>query len=740
VIYSDIRILIKKTKIMFKRIVTIVLFIGLIIPGKIYADEGMWLLSLIKKLNEADMQKLGCKLTADQIYSINNSSLKDAFVSLGGFCTAEMISKDGLLITNHHCGLEAVQAHTSPEHDYLTNGFWAKTREEELSNPDLFVKFLIRMEDVTDKVKKELSDTLNEAQFQAALPKIYSKITKAATDSTDYTAEVKSMFKGDEFYLFVYQTFKDVRLVGAPPYQIGDFGGDTDNWMWPRHTGDFSMFRVYCSKDGKPADYSKDNVPYTPKYFLPISLNGAKKDDYAMILGYPGATDRYLTSAGVEMAVEVTNPAVVKIRDKKLEIIEHDMKADDAVRIKYQAKHNESSNYWKYFIGQTKQLKRMRVADQKKELESKFTGWANADAARKSKYSNVTEDLKNAYTEDRKIILTRTYLSEAIFQGAEILPLAFGYQASEKILENKEAKPEEIKAAIDPLKAQLDEYFKNYNIPTDKKLLAALLKMYYTDIPKEQQAPIFKEIESKYNGDFDKYAEKVFDNSIFTAKEKLAEFLSKPSAKKLNKDLAYKTVTSIMDFYTATLRPQLRAIDQKLAKLNRAYIKGTREMFPDRKFAPDANSTMRLSYGTVKDYDPMDAVQYNYYTTIEGIMEKMDDKFDDYKVPAKLVELYKKKDYGRYADNGEMKVCFTTTNDITGGNSGSGVLNGNGELIGLAFDGNWEAMSGDIAYDPTYKRTIVVDIRYVLFIIDKYAGASNLINEMKIVGAPTAAK
>ncbi|MEP7168597.1 MAG: S46 family peptidase, partial [Bacteroidota bacterium] len=423
---------------MFKRIVVCLLIVCAGTSQFVKADEGMWMLSLLKKLNEADMQKLGCKLTADQIYDINNSSLKDAFVSLGGFCTGQMISKDGLLITNHHCGLEAVQDHSSSEHDYLTNGFWAKTRDEELSNPGLFVKFLVRMEDVTDQVKKELSDTLSDAQFQDALPKIYAKIKKAATDSTSYTADVKSMFKGDEFYLFVYETFKDVRLVGAPPIKIGNFGGDTDNWMWPRHTGDFSMFRVYCSKDGKPAEYSKDNVPYTPKNFLSISLNGVKKDDYAMILGYPGATDRYLTSAGVEMAVEVNNPAYVKIRDKKLEIIEHDMKADDAVRIKYQAKHNETSNYWKFFIGQTKQLKRMHVADKKREEEKKFNEWANADATRKTKYGTITNDLKNAYSDMRKVVLTRTYLNEAIFQGAEILPFAYRFQSLEKILENKE--------------------------------------------------------------------------------------------------------------------------------------------------------------------------------------------------------------------------------------------------------------------------------------------------------------
>lgn len=704
------------------------------------ADEGLWLLPLIKKLNEADMQKLGCKLSAEQIYSVNNSSMKDAYVSMGGFCTGQIISKDGLMITNHHCGLESVQEHSSAEHDYLTNGFWAKTHEEELSNPGLFVKFLVRVEDVTDQVKKELSDTLTEAQFQAALPGIYSKITKAATENTTYTADVKGVFKGDEFYLFVYEVFKDVRLVGAPPIDIGNFGGDTDNWMWPRHTGDFSMFRVYCSKDGKPAAYSKDNVPFTPKYFLPVSIAGVKENDYAMIMGYPGATDRYLTSAGVEMAVELTNPAIVKIRDKKLEIINHDMKEDDAVRIKYQAKKNESSNYWKFFIGQTKQLKRMHVADKKREEEKKFSDWANADAVRKAKYGTVVNDLRSAYADMRKVVLTRTYLGEVVFQGAEILPLAYGYQALDKVLQNKESKPEEIKAAADPLKDKLDDYFKNYNLATDQKLLGSLLQIYYNDIPKEQQAPIFREIESKYKGNFDKYAEEVFERSVFATKEKLTAFLENPSAKKLSKDLAYRTVTSLMDYYKNTLSPMLKVNDLKLVRLNRAYIKGTRELYPDKKFFPDANSTMRFSYGTVQDYDPMDAVHYDYSTTLEGIMEKMDDKNPDYKVPEKLVELYNKKDYGRYSENGQMKVCFITNNDITGGSSGSGVVNGNGELIGLAFDGNWEAMCGDIVYDPNYKRTIVVDIRYVLFIIDKYAGAGNLINEMKINGTSTASK
>lgn len=723
-----------------KRLIIALLFIATITSKPSRADEGMWLLSLIKQLNEADMQKLGCKLTAEQIYSVNNSSLKDAFVSFGGFCTGQLISSNGLLITNHHCGLESVQAHSTPQNDLLTNGFWAKTREEELPNPGLYAKFLVRMEDVTSKVKAELSDTLSEAQFQAALPKIYSKISKEATEGTHYTADVKSMFKGNEFYLFVYETFTDVRLAGAPSMSVGNYGGDTDNWMWPRHTGDFSMFRIYCGKDGKPAEYSKDNVPYQPKQFLPISISGLKKDDFTMVLGYPGATDRFLTSSGVDMTVDLTSPATVKIRDKKLEIIRADMKASNEVRIKYQSKHNQASNYWKYFIGQQKQLKRMRVSDARREQERKFDAWVNTDPSRKAMYGTVTADLKKTFDEQRKLVLTRTYLGEAVLQGPEILPLAYSAQTLATTLANKEAKPEEIKAAADAVKEGLEEHFKNYNSPTDQKLLSALMKMYYEDIPKDLHAPIFKEIETKFKGNFDEYAEEVFENSVFASKEKSEAFLNNPSAKKLNKDLAYRTISSIFDYYIANHRGALRTTDQKLSKLNRTYIKGLREMNPDKKYAPDANSTMRFTYGTVKDYYPMDAVYYNYFTTIDGVMEKKDNSNTEFTIQPGYEELYNKKDYGRYGENGTLTTCFITTNDITGGNSGSGVLNGDGELVGLAFDGNWEAMSGDIAYDPNYKRTICVDIRYVLWVIEKVGGATNLINEMKIMNGSTASK
>ncbi len=710
--------------------------LGLLRPA--VADEGMWLLSMIKQLNEADMQKLGCKLTADQIYSINHSCIKDAIVSMGGFCTAQMVSADGLMITNHHCGLESVQEHSSPEHDYLTEGFWAPTRKDELPNPGLFVRFLVRMEDVTARVNAELSDTLSDDERDAALKGVIGKLTKEATDGTDYTADVKSMFEGNEYYLFVYETYKDVRLVGAPSMSVGNYGGDTDNWMWPRHTGDFSVFRVYAGKDGKPAEYSEDNVPYKPKYFLPVSIAGIKENDFAMILGYPGRTQRYLTSGGVEMALEVNNAAIVKVRAEKLDIIEADMARSDDVRIKYQSKKNRISNYWKYFIGQTKQLKRMKVADAKRKLEGEFDAWAAANPARQKEYGMVTRELRTAYADMRKLILTRTYLIEAIFSGPEILGFSYGASGLEKVLSGKNATAEDIEKAAAPLRASMEEHFKNYNLPTDRKLYAAMMATYARDIPREQQAPLFDEIRSKYKGDFNAYADKVFEKSVFATPERLEAFLKKPSLKKLKNDPAYHAIQSVYGYYGKELRPKLHDLEDKIGDNNRLFIKGLREMEPGKKFYPDANSTMRMTYGTVMDYDPMDAVHYDWYTTIDGVMEKKDNDNPEFVIRKKYEELYDKRDFGRYGSNGTLVTDFITNNDITGGNSGSGVLNGNGELIGLAFDGNWEAMSGDIAYDPKYKRTIIVDIRYVLWVIDKIGGAKRLIDEMTIREAPVA--
>ncbi len=717
---------------MIKKLLSIALLVTLIFSQPATAGEGMWLLSKLKELNEGDMQKAGFKLTADDVYNINKSSMKDGIVHFGGFCTGEIVSPEGLILTNHHCGLDAVQGLSSVGNDLITNGYWATSKDKELPVPGLWVKFLVKVEDVTAKVKGELPDSLTEAQLQAKLLSVYAKITKDATEKTSYMADVRAMFGGNEYFLFVYEKFEDVRLVGAPPFAIGNFGGDTDNWMWPRHTGDFSMFRVYMSPDGKASAYAKDNVPYKSKYFFPISIKPLNEGDYSMTMGYPGRTDRYATSYSVDMALDITSPAIVKVRDKRLALYNAAMAESNEVRIKYQAKKNNVSNYWKYFIGQQKQLKRMKVSDQKRELEYRFTQWVNTDVNRKNEYGNVLPNLKKSFDDNRKYALSRTYLNEAVF-AAEILKYANTFTSLEKLLNDKTAKPEDVKAKADELKGEVAENFKEYDRNLDQSVFAALLKIYYTDIPKDLHAPVFAELEKKYKSDFTKYAEDVFKQSMFTNADAVNKFLDNPSAKKINKDMAFAAVKSIVDFYNGSVRPVVKPLELIQSTNNRLFIKGLREMMPDKKFSPDANGTMRLSYGNVKTFKAADAVTYNWFTTLDGVIEKMDKSNPEFVVPAKLVDLYNKKDFGRYGKEGVLRTCFLTDNDITGGNSGSPVINGNGEIIGLAFDGNWEAMSGDIKFDENYKRTICATSNYVLFCIEKLGGAKNIVDEMKVV-------
>lgn len=706
--------------------------VALAVSGMVHADEGMWLLSTLKQLNEAEMQKMGFRLTADDIYNINKASMKDGIVHFGGGCTGEIISPDGLILTNHHCGLDFIQSLSSIEHDYLKNGFWAATRADELPAPGLTVRFLIRMEDVTQKVKSEMSDTLSEADFQAKLVSVFAKITKEATENTGYIADVRSTFGGNEFYLFVYEKYEDVRLVGTPPMSIGNFGGDTDNWMWPRHTGDFSMFRVYMSPDGKPAKYSKDNVPMKSKYYFPVNIKGLQEGDFTMIMGYPGRTDRYATSYSIENSLDITSPSLVKIRDKRLNVINEAMASSDEIRIKYQSKKNRVSNYWKYFIGQQKQLKRMKVLDQKRDQENKFNEWVNADKKRKMEYGFVLNALQNSYMESRKYAKVRVYMSEALL-GTEVLRYAMSFGALEKALNEKTPNQEDIQAKTAMLKSQVDDYFDEYDAGVDKKVFAVLMKTFMEDIAPEQRAPSLAKMLGKNKGNYEKWADYVFSKSIFADKNKVLEFLKDPSAKAIHNDPAFQIINDQSNFYSDNFRDAARKAELNQAANNRKYIQGLREMMPEKKFSPDANSTMRLTYGKVKNYNPADAVKYDWISTIEGVMQKMDNTNTEFVVPDKLAELYNNKDYGRYAKNGTLYTCFITDNDITGGNSGSPVINGNGEIVGLAFDGNWEAMSGDIKFDENYKRTIAVDIRYVLFCIEKFGGAKHIVDEMKVV-------
>lgn len=720
---------------MLNRLRSLVIIFSMLFHQAAKADEGMWLPVLLKKLNEADMKKEGLQLSIDEIYNINHSSMKDAIVRLsGGFCTAEMISSEGLMLTNHHCAYESIQANSSIENDYLSQGFWAQTRDQELQCPGLTADFLIRVEDVTARVKNEVSDTLTEQQRNVALQKTYAAIIKEASDSNGYKAEVKPFLKGNEFYLFIYQIFPDVRLAGVPPSAIGKFGGDSDNWMWPRQTGDFTLMRVYTGKDGKPANYSKDNVPFKPRYFLPISLDGIKKDDFAFILGYPGNTDRYLTSEGIALALSVTNPATIEIRKKKLAIINEAMESSDVIRIKYTAKYYETSNYYKYFIGQNKGLIRLGVIEKKLAEENRFNEWANSDSIRKIKYGQLLSDMSITYESMQKYSLSKTYFNEAVFQGAELFLKAYQFRALAEKLKEKELMQKDIAAMIENLKVNSKKYFKNYDALTDQKLFGSLLSMYYSQVPKNQHPGLFAEIEKKYKGDFSLYAAAVYKTTLFADSSKFYSFLNNPTHKKLLKDPGFQAMSSLLDNYFSSLLPLSKSIEQKNSTNYRLYLTGLMEMYPERKFYPDANSTMRLTYGKVSGYSPMDGVFYDFFTTMDGIIEKRGNNNPDFMVPERLAELYKKKDFGIYGNHSNMNVCFITDNDITGGSSGSPVLNAKGELIGLAFDGNWESMSGELAYDPAYKRSINVDIRYVLFIIDKFAGAGHFIKEMKITG------
>ena len=697
------------------------------------ADEGMWLPMHIKRLNHVDMQKMGLKLTAEEIYSINNSSLKDAVVSFGGFCTGEIISNEGLILTNHHCGFDAVQQHSSVKNDYLTDGFWAMKKEDELATPSLFVKFLVRMEDVTEKVLSRVNENMTELQRGDTIKKVYEEIKKQTTEGTHYTADVKGFFDGNEHYVFVYEIFNDVRLVGAPPSSIGKFGGDTDNWMWPRHTADFSMFRVYMAPDGKPAAYSKDNVPYKPKHFLPVSIKGIKENDYAMVMGYPGRTNRYLTSYGVKQSIDKELPSRVKIREKRLALMKTDMDASDETRIKYASKYASTSNYHKKWQGEIKGLKALSVYDKKKKTEDDFQTWISKDSELTKKYGQAVKNINEAYQLYDKIIIAQAYFGEAIM-GCEILNFSNRFVPLQKLLMDPKADELTKKKIIDALKASSETFFKDYNVSTDKKITAALLEMYSKAVPKDQQAETFKVIESKFKGDFVKFTEELFENSIFADKAKVEKMLSEPNLKVFKKDMAFLFATENVAKFEKDIRPVIISLNEKLEKGNRLFVDGTRKMLADKKFYPNANSTMRFTYGKVGDYIPRDAVKYDYFTTIDGVMQKEDPKNDEFIVPAKLKDLYNKKDFGQYADkNGDLVVCFISNNDITGGNSGSPVINAEGHLIGCAFDGNWEAMSGDVAFEPNLQRTISVDMRYVLFIIDKYAGATNLIKEMNII-------
>jgi len=699
-------------------------------------DEGMWLPLLLERLNYVDMQKMGLHLTADELYSINHNSLKDAIVGLsngggggGFFCTAELVSGQGLLFTNHHCGYGAVQSHSSTDHDYLTDGFWAKSYNEELSNENMCASFLQRIENVTDSIIPLLTDDMKEADRGSKIRDISSRIRKRAEEGGKFEASVKPFYGGNEYYLFVFKTYKDVRLVGAPPSSIGKFGGDTDNWMWPRHTGDFSILRVYTDADGNPAKYSEKNVPLKATYHLPISLKGIKKNDFAMIWGYPGSTTRYLTSYGMDYNLSTFYPTLIKLFGKELDVMKERMDADKAVKIAYAANYAGIANTWKNFIGQERMLVRNKVEDKKKVIEQDFVAWYSKDPAREKKYGKVLDNLKSGYAGMQKIAIPFFYANLA-GMGLDVVQIANQFGGLQGALEKKSK--DGIKQAQEGCREAVKEHFKQFDLGIAKKTLAEMLRMYATDVAPAELPSIFATIAKDYKNDYTAFADAVYEKSVFATAANANKFIDKPSLKVYKKDLGWilaKSMEEAMGKYMAAYQ----GARSNVGAANRMFIGGLREMNPGLVKYPDANSTMRMTYGSVLDYYPADAVHYDYLTTLNGVMQKEDPTNDEFIVEKKLKDLFKAKDYGQYGENGEMVVCFLTTNDITGGNSGSPVINADGQLIGLAFDGNWEAMSGDIMFEPEMQRTICVDARYVLFIIDKYAGAANIINELTLI-------
>ena len=716
-----------------------VLFIvfALLSTSIVRADEGMWLLSLLGK-NIEQMQAQGCKLTAEDIYSVNKASLKDAIVGLGNagrpfrhFCSGEIISDKGLVLTNHHCGFGVIQKHSTLEHDYLSDGFWAYDMKDELLNPGITASILQRMEDVSDKVNAVLNDNMTEEERAQAIAVISKQLSTEAVKGTNLQAQVIDMFEGNQFFLLVYKIYQDVRLVGAPPQSMGKFGGDTDNWVWPRHTADFCMMRIYTAPNGEPAPYSPNNVPLKPKHHLPVSAKGVQDGDFAMIMGFPGTTDRFLTSFGLKETMDVTNDIRYKVRTEKLRVMKEGMNADPKTRIQYASKHAQCANYWKYSHEQNIALKNLNTMGEKEKIEREFTAWVNADPARKAKYGNALTMIKEGYEAMHPYNEAMNYMQEAGLQGAES-PL-FAVRVSNTLKAYYDEKtPEMIKERMmEAIKGNAQEFFKDYNKDVEKNLIAVMFKMYGDNVAEEWHPEVIKMINKKYKGNYEKYAKEVSDKSIFTDQARFDAFLAKPDMKKLEKDPGYIMGSSLFETYQK-LGGATEEMRTKVAKGDRLFVRGLMEMQPEKVWAPNANSTIRLTYGNVKSYKPRDAVFYDYYTTLTGVIEKEGPKGTEFEVPQKLKDLYYAKNFGRYgADN--ISVNFITNNDITGGNSGSPVINAYGELIGTAFDGNSEAMSGDIDFEENLQRCINLDTRYMLFIVDKLANAQNLIDEMTIV-------
>ena len=713
-----------------KKTTLLVLFAIIVSFSPVKADEGMWLLPLIEKLNIKKMNDIGFKLTAKDIYDINNSSLKDAVVHFGGGCTAEIISAEGLVLTNHHCGYGVIQRLSTVENDYLQNGFWAMNRQEELPSPGLSVTFLESFTDVTKEIEKAVRKTKSPEEKEKAMESAIKTLTdKATKENKHIRARVTSMYGGNSYYLIITKTYTDVRFVGAPPSSIGKFGADTDNWMWPRHTGDFSLFRVYAGPDNNPADYSPDNKPYVPKKHLTISLKGIEQGDPAMIIGYPGRTSRFMTSAEVVETRDITNRNVIDIRTIRQDVLMEDMIADPKIRLQYSSKYASSSNYWKKATGMNETFAKLDVAQRRAAKEQEFTEWVSQNKKRTEKYGNALENINTAVEKRAKPLLLLRVLQESL-GNIELTAVANHYAGVANALEKGEN--DRAMQIAGALEGRVVNFFKNYSAKTDRKVAKAMIKAYMERTDAADRPSLFQTIDNEFNGNIDKFVDDMFDRSVFTSPESIGNAL-KNNPEAIINDPALAAGNSIFALMPA-LQAQHQEANATYAQGHKDYIAGQLEMNKGEAMYPDANSTMRMTYGQVLDYSPRDAVMYDYVTTLAGVMEKEDPDNWEFVVPAKLKELYNNKDYGRYSmPNGEMPVAFISNNDITGGNSGSPVLNAHGQLIGTAFDGNWEAMSGDIIFEPNLQRCINVDIRYTLFIIEKFGGAKHLVDEMTIV-------
>lgn len=701
-----------------------------------YADEGMWLPMLLGQQVYNDMVKKGLKLKPEQLYSINKSSIKDAIIIFGGGCTGEIVSNQGLIFTNHHCGYGAIASASTVEANYLQDGFWASDKSKEISSK-LSVKFLNRIEDVTQKINDALGN-LSGAERSKKYNEISTEIVKGIVSGDEFKdAVVASMFKGNQFFVFVYDVYKDIRLVGTPPESIGKFGGDTDNWEWPRHTGDFSVFRVYMNKDGKPSKYNAENVPLVPKYHLPVSLKGFKDGDYSMIYGYPGGTNRYETSYGIQLATDINNPSLVKLRDVRLKYMFEQMKSSKAVKLQLASSYAGIANYWKFFDGETKQLLKFDTYGAKQKDEAAFISWAKG----KPEYENIFSEYEQNYKAWTPFAKHRQYINEGI-AGSPLVAYAASWMSLENFLKRKDNKPEEIKKALENATAARKNFLEGENKKSDQNILAIVVAMFYSDVDKDQHPKGFYEDLFKTYNDIEQnpykmFAADVFANTMAFDEAKWMAFTNNPSAATLAEDPAFKVAKAFFTNYTSNYAPKYTAFVNKNNDLGRLYLKGLFEMNPTKMNStyPDANFTMRVSYGNVKSYAPKDAVKYDFVCTMGGAIAKYVKGDYEFDLPTKYLELNKAKDYGEYADKkyNDVVVCFITTNDITGGNSGSPVIDAKGNLIGLAFDGNYEALSHKLAFDKDLNRTICVDVRYVLWCIDKLGGAKHIVDELTLV-------